>query len=226
MRLPLFPLRTVLVPGLVLPLNVFEERYQLLVQALLSLPEGAPRQFGVVALRTAAEVGPLPAVGETALDLLHGVGCSAELREVTPYSDGRFEIVTVGASRFRLAGLDLTTGTPYLTGLVDFLPEPDGVTEPEELSALRRQVEAQFADYRRRLGAELTDLPDDARVVSYLVAAAMVLELPHRQRLLELTTTAERLRAEVTLLRRERSLVSAFGALPAIDLGQAQPSAN
>ncbi len=45
-RLPLFPLSTVLVPGLVLPLHIFEQRYRILVQALMDLPEGAPRHFG------------------------------------------------------------------------------------------------------------------------------------------------------------------------------------
>ena len=56
-RLPLFPLSTVLVPGLVLPLHVFEPRYRILVQALLELPEGAERRFGVVAIRSGREVG-------------------------------------------------------------------------------------------------------------------------------------------------------------------------
>ena len=84
---------------------------------------------------------------------------------------------------------------------------------------MRRNVVGQFADYRRRLRVEVTELPEDARVVSYLVAAAMVLDLPERQDLLEQPTTALRLRAEADLLRRERALVGAFDALPAVDLG-------
>jgi hypothetical protein len=49
--LPLFPLPSVLFPGVVLPLHVFEERYRVLVQRLLDMPEGLPRRFGVVAIR-------------------------------------------------------------------------------------------------------------------------------------------------------------------------------
>jgi Lon protease-like protein len=174
------------------------------------------RQFGVVAIRSGVEAG-------VARPDLYEVGCTAELREVTPYSDGQFEIISVGESRFRLVGIDEEAGTPYLTGLVEFLPEPDGV---DDVEPLRQEVVRQFADYRRRLRVEVTELPDDARVVSYLIAAAMVLDLPDRQVLLEQPTTAHRLRAEADLLRRERALVGAFDALPAVELAREPPGPN
>ena len=208
-RLPLFPLNSVLVPGLVLPLHVFEPRYRVLVQALLELPEEAERRFGVIAIRSGREVG---ADGARAL---HAVGCTAELREVTPYADGRFDLVTVGENRFRLVGLDEDAGTPYHTGFVDFLPERDG---DGDVLSLSRQVTARFAEYRERLGVEVNELPEQPQVVSYLVAAAVVLDLPDRQALLEEPTTAERLRAELELLRREVALVGAFRSLPAVEL--------
>jgi hypothetical protein len=207
-RLPLFPLGTVLVPGLVLPLHVFEPRYRVLIQALMALPEGAPRQFGVIAIRSGREVG---ADGARAL---YDVGCTAELREVTPYDDGRFDIVGVGDSRFRLQGLDTDAGTPYHTGLVDLIREQDG---DGPLEALTVKVIREFAGYRAALGVEVTDLPRDPQVVSYLVAAAVVLDLPDRQALLEQPTTVDRLRAEVELVRRE---------LPAVDLTREELSPN
>jgi uncharacterized protein len=216
-RLPLFPLNTVLVPGLVLPLHVFEPRYRVLVKALLELPEDAERQFGVIAIRSGREVG---ADGVRAL---YPVGCTAELREVTPYADGRYDLVTVGETRFRLVGLDEAAGTPYQTGFVDFLPEQDG---EGDLAELTRRVIRRFADYREKLGVEVTELPQQPQVVSYLVAAAVVLELPERQGLLEQLTTADRLRAELEILRRECALVSAFGSLPAVDLPRETGSAN
>lgn len=217
MRLPLFPLSSVLVPGLVLPLHVFEPRYRVLVQALMELPEGAQRQFGVVAIRAGREIGV------DGVQALHEVGCTAELREVTPYDDGRFDIVTVGETRFRLRGLDDAAGTPYRTGLVDFLPEVDG---DGDVQALADKVTARFGEYREQLGVEVTELPDQPQVVSYLVAAAVVLDLPDRQMLLEEPTTAGRLRAELDLLRRERALIGAFGALPAVDLTRGAVSPN
>jgi Lon protease-like protein len=216
-RLPLFPLNSVLVPGLVLPLHVFEPRYRVLVQALMELPEDAERRFGVVAIRSGREVG---ADGVSAL---HAVGCTAELREVTPYADGRFDLVTVGENRFRLVGLDEDAGTPYHTGFVDFLPERDG---DGDVVGLARQVTARFGEYRERLGVDVTELPEQPQVVSYLVAAAVVLDLPERQALLEQPTTAERLRAELELLRREVALVGAFRSLPAVELAGDTGSLN
>jgi Lon protease-like protein len=216
-RLPLFPLSTVLVPGLVLPLHVFEPRYQLLVQALLELPEGAERAFGVVAIRSGREVGT------DGVRALYGMGCTAELREVTPRPDGRYDLVTVGETRFRLLGLDEGAGTPYHTGLVDFVQEQDG---DGDVSALAERVTERFADYRERLGVEVSELPDQPQVISYLVAAAVVLDLPERQGLLEQPTTSDRLRAEIALLRRESALIGAFHSLPAVDLARDTGSAN
>jgi Lon protease-like protein len=217
-RLPIFPLATVLVPGLVLPLHVFEPRYRVLVEALMALPEGATRQFGVIALRSGSEA----AEGDTPPDV-HAVGCTAELREVTPYADGRFDIVGVGETRFRLTGLDTEAGTPYHTGIVEFLPEADGEGDVGRLSAA---VTGLFAEYRRALGVEVSALPDDAQVISYLVAAAVVLQLPVRQGLLEQPTTADRLRAERDLLRQECALVKAFRSLPAVELTKGPVSSN
>jgi hypothetical protein len=216
-RLPLFPLSSVLVPGLVLPLHVFEPRYRVLVQALLALPEGAPRRFGVVAIRAGREVGV------DGVRALHGIGCTAELREVTPFDDGRYDIVAVGESRFRLRAVDTEAGTPYATGLVDLLPEQDG---DDDVVLLARQVTRRFGEYREQLGVEVTDLPEQPSVVSYLVAAAVVLDLPDRQSLLEQPTTAARLRAELDLLKREKALVGAFRALPAVELTREAVSPN
>ncbi len=214
-RLPLFPLSTVLVPGLVLPLHIFEPRYRLLVSALMDLPEGAPRHFGVIATR--------PGGDRESLDGMYPVGCTAQIREVTPYDDGRFDLVTVGHVRFSLQGLDADADTPYHTGLVDFIGEPDG---PGDVDAAAELVGLRFAAYRDRLRVEQSGVPTDPRVLSYLVAAAAVLELPERQALLEAPTTHDRLTAELTLLRREIGLLDAFNALPAVELTKEPPTPN
>jgi Lon protease-like protein len=217
-RLPLFPLNAVLVPGLVLPLHIFEPRYRVLVQALMALPEGASRHFGVIAMRAGSEVA-----GGSGEPMTYDVGCTAELREVTPYADGRFDIVSVGETRFRLLELDPGAGTPYQTGVVELLPEQDG---PGDLPRLAQQAIRLFTRYREALGVELSELPDEPQVVSYLVAAAVVLDLPERQSLLETPTTAARLHTELDLLRRERALVSTFRALPAAELTKSPVNPN
>ena len=91
---------------------------------------------------------------------------------------------------------------------------------------LGHQVAALFVAYRERLGTPRLDLPTSPRVLSYLVAADMLLDLEDRQRLLEQPGTAARLRAQRALLRRERVLLDALGAAPAVDLarGPVSPS--
>lgn len=223
-QLPLFPLGGVLFPGLVMPLHIFESRYRTLVEALMALPDGADREFGVVALRAGSEVG------ENNAHTLHTVGCTATLREVTPYADGRFDIVTVGRTRFRVDSIDDGAGTPYLTAAVELLPEPDGEAD---LARERDRVVRLFTRYRELVGGRTiampsdgpdqedaepqqgeAALPDDPNVVSYLVAAATTLDLATRQALLELPTTTERLRREAQLLRREIGLIRALPSLP------------
>jgi Lon protease-like protein len=211
-RLPLFPLGSVLLPGLVLPLNVFEERYRTLVEELVAQPEGSPREFGVVAIRSGREVG---VDGVRAVEALYPAGCTAQVQEVTVLDDGRYAVVTVGQTRFRLLEIDTTAGTPYLTGLVEWLGEPDGAGA----ATVARSVARHFDRYRDQLGGggEVTD-PSEPRMLSYLVAAAMRLDLVERQQLLEQPDTTSRLRAELALLRRETALVSALQAVPATEL--------
>src|SRR5258708_6280420 len=112
--LPLFPLGTVLFPGMVLPLHVFEERYRQMVTDLLDRPE-PEREFGVVAIRKGNEVG-----ADNAREL-HDIGCVARLREATRHADGRFDLVSVGTRRFRLLRTDDTL--PYYQGEIEPLPE-------------------------------------------------------------------------------------------------------
>ena len=111
--LPLFPLGTVLYPGLLLPLHIFEERYRQLVRDLLDGPE--PRRFGVIAIRKGRETGV------DGISALHEIGCTATLRRVAEHDDGRFDLVTVGTQRFRLTSLD--DSRPYLQGEVELLAE-------------------------------------------------------------------------------------------------------
>jgi uncharacterized protein len=216
-RLPVFPLGTVLFPGLVLPLHIFEERYRELVRRLVAQPEDTPREFGVVAIRRGLEASSASEVS------LHDVGCTAELRQVTELPDGRFDIVTVGRRRFRLTGVDADS-EPYLTADVEWLPEPSGQEDLADLLAPR--VLAVFRRYLRLMRADNLDsdgpdapevseqLPEDPTVLSHLVAATAALTVADRQRLLAADDTATRLHAELRLLNREAALLSRVRAVP------------
>ena len=210
-RLPLFPLAAVLVPGLLMPLHVFEPRYRRLVRDLLARPE-EERVFGVVAIRAGTEVGL------AGVRALYDVGCTAVVRDVTRHDDGRYDLVTSGAVRFRLhSTARIGDGEDaYLVGEVSPLPDDDGA--PEDVADLARDVGALFRAYRDRLGSAPARVPSSARGLSYLVAADMLLDVCDRQELLEQPDTARRLAAQRRLLRREISLLDALGAVPGADL--------
>jgi uncharacterized protein len=211
-KLPLFPLGSVLYPGLVLPLHIFEDRYRQLVGDLLEAPE--PRQFGVVAIRYGRETGI------DGVSALYETGCTAELQRVEPYDDGRFDLVTVGAQRFKLLGLG--EQAPYFTGDVEWLPEEIG-DEAEAglvLTAVQQSFRSYLALIAERGGAHVTipEMPDEPMLMSYLVAAAIVVDLPAKQRLLEEPDAYRRLLAERKLLGMEMRMLRLLTATPAPDL--------
>jgi uncharacterized protein len=210
--IPLFPLGTVLFPGLVLPLHIFEERYRQLVRDLLDGPE--PRDFGVIAIRRGRETGV------DGVSALHEIGCTARLRQVTPHDDGGFELVTVGTQRFRLLGLDHSR--PYLRAEIAPLTEETG---DEATAALAVQaVQRTFRGYLDALAAQgaarinVPELPDEPVLLSYLVAASMIVDLGDRQVLLAEPDAAGRLAAERTLLASETRILRALTSTPATDL--------
>ena len=176
--LPLFPLGTVLYPGLLLPLHIFEERYRQLVRDLLDGPK--PAQFGVIAIRKGRETDV------DGVSALHEIGCTATLRQVTRHDDGRFELVTVGSQRFKL--LELDDSKPYLCAEVEMLA--DEVGDEAAAALVAREVQRVFRVYlqvlSQRGAAEINaaNLPDEPVLLSYLVAASMIIDLPDGQRLL------------------------------------------
>jgi Lon protease-like protein len=218
-QLPIFPLSTVLFPGLVLPLHIFEDRYRDLVRHLVGQPDGEPREFGVVAIRTGWEVQPSPdqpAGNQLTGELnLYEIGCTAEVRRVNELPDGRYDVVTVGRRRFRVLAVH-ESAAPYLTADVEWLPEEDGTDEVADLLAPR--VLATFRRYLELIRTGSADvaeqLPEEPVVLSHLVAATAALTVDDRQRLLATADTAERLRAELRLLNREVALLREVRAVP------------
>jgi Lon protease-like protein len=209
-HLALFPLGTVLFPGLVMPLHVFEERYRTLVRHIMEQPDGTPREFGVVAIQRGWEVND-----SSGTVTLYEVGCTAEVRQITEHPDGRFDLVTVGRRRFEITEI-LTSGTPYLQANVRYLPEAEGSEGDADL--LGPRVLAAFRVYLGLVRTDSADLaeqlPDDPHVLSHLVAATASLTVADRQRLLATPDTASRLRAELKLLHREIGLLRQVRAVP------------
>ncbi|WP_089101058.1 LON peptidase substrate-binding domain-containing protein [Streptomyces hyaluromycini] len=242
-RLPLFPLNSVLFPGLVLPLNVFEERYRAMMRDLLKTPEEEPRRFAVVAIRDGHEVapsapgmpdptaqpdrGPAAGFGPDPLKSLHRVGCVADAATIRERANGTFEVLATGTNRVRLLSVD--SSGPFLTAELEQLSEEQG----DEAGALAEGVLRAFRQYQKRLAGARerslssgVDLPDEPSVVSYLVAAAMMHDIPTKQRLLQAPDTASRLRDELKLLRSETAIIRNLPSLPAAELTRAPTSLN
>ena len=112
MTVPLFPLpNTVLFPGQVLPLYVFEERYR----ALLARVQQSGEPFGIVQILERSHGSPRPLS-----ERVSPVGTLAHLRRAEPHEDGTSSIVVVGGERFRIRAFD--TSQPYLSAEVDLWP--------------------------------------------------------------------------------------------------------
>lgn len=203
--LPLFPLNTVLYPGVPLSLHVFEYRYRELFDELSALD--GPKRFGVVAIKQGLEVG------EEERPILHEAGCVATVRRAERYADGRYDVVAVGGPRFTL--LEVDDARPFLRATVEYLPEPVG----DGAERLATVALGAFGDYcfavaeARGTEIEPPDLPgDDPVLVSYVLSAAIRLDLPEKQHLLVVEDAATRLRRVTSLLRRETALLNAAPA--------------
>jgi len=114
MELPLFPLNSVLCPGIALPLHIFEDRYRAMVRHCLETTS----PFGVVLIREGHEAGA-GAISFT------GIGTIAEIRDAGTYEDGRYDLLVVGTRRFEIREV-LKGKQPYLVANVDILDESVG----------------------------------------------------------------------------------------------------
>ena len=184
-QLPLFPLPLVLLPNEVLPLHIFEPRYR----QMLTDIELRRNLFGITFFDPENDLLEMPEVGT--------IGCVAEVRETTTLPDGRSNILASGVIRYRLVEyLDL--GTPYLSGSVEFFedePEDEAVLEPladEVFDLFERIAKAAF-----KLSGNRGTFPEIPKTrpeqLSFLVTAAFNLDDDLKYKMIELTSTSERL---------------------------------
>jgi uncharacterized protein len=150
MELPLFPLNTVLCPGIALPLHIFEERYRALVRHCLE----SSSPFGIVMIREGREVG-------TGAISFTGIGTVAEIRDAGRYEDGRYDLLVVGTKRFEIRRV-LSGRRPYLVAEVDVLDEEVG----DEAAANRLAMAAtrRFVTYLELLQPRAGETTDEIDV--------------------------------------------------------------
>ncbi len=174
--LPLFPLGTVLFPGGLLPLRLFEQRY--LEMAKACLREGAP--FGVCLIREGAEVGA-PATPEP-------VGCLARIVKWDMQQFGVLQVVAQGAERFRILERRLQ-GDGLARASVELLPEEAEAPVPARLAVCRQLLERIAAEHGEQIFAKPFRFDSSAWVGARL-AEILPLSGPVKQQLLELDGTA------------------------------------
>jgi Lon protease-like protein len=179
LRLPLFPLELVLLPGELVPLHIFEPRYRKLLSDCLA----GDRRFGIV-------TGAVPGA----------VGTIAGIRGSQALPDGRAHLVVQGEHRFRVATL-IPGQHPYLVASVEEFE--DLVATAPEATALDR-LRSQGESLRDSLGilsdraGESGPFAADAEALSFQVAALLDLDLEARSRLVAERST----RARVEWLQR------------------------
>jgi len=192
-ELPLFPLPLVLFPGVPLPLHVFEERYR----RLLADVRVSNNLFGLSYFDpSVVDALERPPVGH--------IGCATEIVEVQSLPDGRSNILTVGVVRYRVTAY-VESDEPYLIARVEFFEDEDG--DAAVLKKRTGEVAEMFTRIVRAMRSindergELPELPlEDPERLSFLVAAVVEMEAEAKQQLLEMRSTAERLRRVYTLL--------------------------
>jgi uncharacterized protein len=236
MDIPLFPLHTVLSPGIALPLHIFEARYRLLVRRCLD--DGTP--FGVVLIRDGREVAG-PDDGSQHLALA-AVGTFAEIREATELPDGRWNLLVVGTTCFRLLDV-LVDREPYLVGVVESIDDEVGDTQRaarlvdrvsrrfvqylrllqprdgEAVEPIDVQVEIEVEDEDDEAEEEIAEvqerselsaalhIPDDPSTLSFLLTGIVQVDIRQKQALLEAPNAEVRLDALDAVLDRELVLL-------------------
>jgi Lon protease-like protein len=233
MRLPLFPLHTVLFPHLPLPIHVFEDRYRAMARDVTAQGSPYAGRFVVSMITEGPEAG-----GDA---VARPLGTICEVRSAEELLDGRWLLLVVGVARARVVGVDRSG--PYAVADAEPIDERAGDDAAALVPSVQAALDAYLATVKRFVvrtasGGDASQethdvtatldevlkpiqLPDDPVAASYAVGGVLQIELARKQQLLELPDAAVRLRAELELLRREARFLDdgAMTPVPAGDLG-------
>ena len=199
-ELPLFPLNTVLFPGMPLRLHIFEERYK----QMIAYCRQTGQPFGVALIRSGEEVGDKAEP--------HMIGCAAYITQIESLAGGRLNIAAVGVERFALQSLQFDR--PYLVGLVEDYPL--ALTAPEQAEAASQIVRGWVRRYLDILSKtsdtplDLQQLPAEPLKLAYLAAFLLQIPMPQKQELLAVERLDDLLAGLRRIYRRETTLLQAM----------------
>ncbi len=197
----MFPLGSVLFPGAILPLQVFEERYRTMIDVI----ENTDNRFGVVLISRGRDVGG----GDERTD----IGTMAEIVRKGEAEDGRILITAVGRNRIRVA--EWLEDDPYPRAVVDEIPEdavPHGIESAISAAAVARRRLLALAIEMGADGQQLDlDLPEDPMRAVWTLCAAAPVGSYDRQRLLVVDEPLQRLGLlELMMANQARDLEDAL----------------
>jgi Lon protease-like protein len=183
-QLPIFPLPVVLLPGMLLPLHIFEPRYRKMLSDCLE----SNKLFGLT-------YHPESAVGMLVIPVEGSIGCAAQITAVVPLPDGRSNILTAGLCRY--ATQIYLCEDPYLIANIEFFEdEPVGAEIYEGLVDEVSDLFMRFTDALRVLrdmpSARLS-LPEELEPFSFAVASIVLTEPEDQLTVLQMRSTADRL---------------------------------
>jgi Lon protease-like protein len=173
--LPLFPLDLVLFPGIVLPLHIFEPRYQEMISECLA----EQKSFGVVRSK---EEG------------IAEIGCMAKIVNVTKkYSDGRMDIVSEGHDRFEI--MRVNRERAFLRAEILPLQDEPSHARPEQINEML-ELHGEIMNLAGAEPAKTSEI--EAAHLSFHLAGSLPLDLDFKQTLLGMKSEAERVEAVIS----------------------------
>ncbi|MEQ9029321.1 MAG: LON peptidase substrate-binding domain-containing protein [Aggregatilineales bacterium] len=201
-ELPLFPLSSVLFPGMPINLHIFEERYKTMINECIQNRE----PFGVILIADGQEAGD-PLVQP------YHIGCTAQITQVQPLSQGRMQITAVGRERFKV--LSLNYEKPYLTGMVENYPHAE--EDPYLLRQHSKRLKYLLDRYLRvleeagQLKYDDNQLPHDPMTLAYLASVLLQqITMEQKQKLLEIEMATYMIDELTQIYRREVVIIESL----------------
>jgi Lon protease-like protein len=180
--IPLFPLGVVLLPGMDLPLHIFEERYKRLIGECIETDQ----EFGVVYYSG---------------KMMLRVGCTAEISKVLrSYEDGKLDILTTGMRRFHIE--ELFESKPYIEAKVEFIRDGEETDDDDMKSLIRKGADSLRQLYRISEDKEKDLSYMNPEALSFFIASTHGFTLDEQQRFLEMRSTKERLQKGIESLQK------------------------
>lgn len=204
--IPLFPLNTVLFPGMMLPLRIFEERYKIMIKECMA----GDNIFGVVLAKT--RQAQAPNVSQLYSSDLYSVGTTARITAVEHLQDSKMNLITVGQERFIIKDIK-ASDDDFIVGQVDPYPLSDrgNLVQMESLVDRLRPMVQEYIDHLADAsGEDLSEatLPTDPKALAYLAGTAVQGPLPDKQKLLASDSLGQLMVKTVNVLDRENKILA------------------